>query len=343
MKQQNKAVKLLKSVVATVALPLIVWAIMEVIAVVFTGSHVISSNLDVRNLIRSAGISAAIAFALSMNITSGRMDLSLGSQRVAATILGGVVAEALGLGGVWVLIFALVFGTILGAVVGVMYVTLRIPPMVLGIGMACIYECFGFAATDGVGLRLVGTEGVDLLSNMNFTIVVVLIILVAMLILMTYTKFSYKFRAVRGSQQIARNSGINIFVNVALCYLVAGLVVSASGVLDAAFAGSMAASMGLTSNGSVMQNMFPMMIGCNFLSKYVNQSVGIVSAAVAVRIMTMGLNCFNMSEAMSSSINMFLFIAFLVWQANAWKLDRMRADKKRIAEAKAFKAARAAA
>ena len=86
-----------------------------------------------------------------------------------------------------------------------------------------------------------------------------------------------------------------------------------------------------------------MMIGCNFLSKYVNQSVGIVSAAVAVRIMTMGLNCFNMSEAMSSSINMFLFIAFLVWQANAWKLDRMRADKKRIAEAKAFKAARAAA
>lgn len=343
MKQQNKAVKLLKSVVATVALPLAVWAIMEVIAVVFTGSHVISSNLDVRNLIRSAGISAAIAFALSMNITSGRMDLSLGSQRVAATILGGVVAEALGLGGVWVLIFALVFGTVLGAIVGVLYVTLRIPPMVLGIGMACIYECFGFAATDGVGLRLVGTEGVDLLSNMNFTIVVVLIILVAMLILMTYTKFSYKFRAVRGSQQIARNSGINIFVNVALCYLVAGLVVSASGVLDAAFAGSMAASMGLTSNGSVMQNMFPMMIGCNFLSKYVNQSVGIVSAAVAVRIMTMGLNCFNMSEAMSNSINMFLFIAYLVWQSNAWKLDRMRADKKRIAEAKAFKAARAAA
>ena len=143
---------------------------MEVIAQIFTGSHVISSALDIRNLIRSAGISSAIAFALSMNITSGRMDLSLGAQRVAATILGGVVAESLGLGGIWVLIFALIFGTVLGAVVGVLYVTLRIPPMVLGIGMACIYECFGFAATDGVGLRLVGTEGVALLSNMNFTL-----------------------------------------------------------------------------------------------------------------------------------------------------------------------------
>ena len=40
---------------------------------------------------------------------------------------------------------------------------------------------------------------------------------------------------------------------------------------------------------------------------------------------------------------MFLFIAFLVWQANYWKLQRARDDKKRIAEAKAFKAARAAA
>ena len=100
--------------------------------------------------------------------------------------------------------------------------------------------------------------------------------------------------------------------------------------------------MGLTSNGSVMANMFPMMIGCNFLSRYVNQSIGIVSAAVAVRIMTMGLNCFNMTEAMSNSINMFLFIAFLVWQANSWRLQRARDDKKRIAEARAFKAARAA-
>lgn len=178
---------------------------------------------------------------------------------------------------------------------------------------------------------------------MNFTIAVVLILLVVMMILMTYTKFSYKFRAVQGSQQIARNAGINVFVNVAICYTVAGVIIAISGVLDAAFAGSMTASMGLTSNGSVMSHMFPMMIGCTFLSKYINQSVGIVSAAVAVRIFAMGLTCFNVSEAVSSSINMFLFIAFLVWQANSWRLARARDDKKRIAQAKAFKAARSAA
>ena len=39
----------------------------------------------------------------------------------------------------------------------------------------------------------------------------------------------------------------------------------------------------------------------------------------------------------------YLFIAFLVWQANSWRLARARDDKKRIAQAKAFKAARSAA
>lgn len=343
MKQQNKVLTILKQIGVTLAFPVAVWLLMEVLVYLTQGGHVINSVLDIRNMIRSAGISAAIAFALSMNITSGRMDLSLGSQRVAATILGGVVAQALGLGGVWVLIFALLFGLILGGIVGVLYVTLRIPPMVLGIGMACIYECFGFATTNGVGLRLVGTPGVELLSDMNFTIAMVCIILVFVFVLMNYTKFGYKFRAVQGSQQIARNAGINIFVNVALCYLVAGAIAAVSGVLDTAFSGSMAAAMGLTSNGSVMANMFPMMIGCNFLAKYVNQQIGIVSAAVAVQILSMGLNCFNISEAVNSSINMFLFIAYLVWQFNAYRIDQARQDKKRIAEAKAFKAARAAA
>lgn len=343
MKQQSKLFRVLKGAAVTIALPLAVYLIMEAIVFVSQGDHVISTVLDIRNLIRSAGISAAIAFALSMNLTSGRMDLSLGSQRVAGTILGGVIAAQLGLGGIWVLIFAILSGLVLGGVVGVLYVTLRIPPMVLGIGMACIYECLGFAATNGIGLRLVGTPGVTLLSDMNFTIAVVAVILVVMLVLMTYTKFSYKFRAVRGSQQIARNAGINVFVNVAICYTVAGVVVAISGVLDAAFAGSMSASMGLTSNGSVMAHMFPMMIGCTFLSKYVNQSIGIVSAAVAVRIFAMGLTCFNVSEAVSSSINMALFIAYLVWQANAWRIDRAKQDRKRIAEARAFKAAKVAA
>lgn len=339
MKSENKILKFLKGIGIALALPVAVLIIMEVLVGLFAEGHVISSSLDFKNLVRGAGITTAIAFALSMNLTSGRMDLSLGSQRVVATIVGGIVAEQLGLSGAWVLFFAVIFGLIFGGIVGILYVTLRIPPMVLGIGVACIYECIGFGMTDGVGLRLVGTEGIDVLSNVNFTIAVVAIIVITMMVVMTYTRFSYKFRAVRGNQQIAKNAGINIFVNVAICYTVAGVLVAVSGVLDAAFAGSMSASMGLTSNGTVMSNMFPMMIGCTFLSRYINQSIGIISASFAVKIMGMGLTCFNLSDATSGVVNMIIFIAFLVYQANAYKIAQARTDQKRIAEAKEYKAA----
>ena len=139
MKSNSKAIRLLKGIGVALALPAVVLIVMELLVFTTQGTHVISSGLDVKNLIRGAGISAAIAFALSMNMTSGRMDLSLGSQRITGTILGGVLAAQLGLGGIWIMIFAVVFGLGLGFVVGFLYVTLRIPPMVLGLGIACIY------------------------------------------------------------------------------------------------------------------------------------------------------------------------------------------------------------
>ena len=343
MKRTSKGVKILKSVAITLALPVIMYLVMELLVYATQGKHLFNSVLDIRNLIRGAGISAAVAFALSMNLTSGRMDLSLGAQRVAGTILGGLVAQSLGLTGIWYLVFAILFGLLFGGLVGVAFVTLRVPPMVLGIGMACILECVGFMVSGGIGLRIVGVPGTEILSNSTFTIAVIAVMVVFMLFLMTYTRFSYNFRAVRGSQHIARNSGINVFVNVAICYTVAGALVCVSGILDSAFSGSMAASMGLTSNGSVMANMFPMMIGCTFLAHYINQSVGVLSAAVALRIFSMALTAFNVSDAVSSCINMALFIAFLVWQANSDVFKQRKYDQERIAQAQEMKRKRAAA
>lgn len=337
MSKRLKTHNIVKKVAITLALPLITFIIMDLLAWIIKDTHIIRTALDVKNMVRGAGIAAAIAFALSMNLTSGRMDLSLGSQRVISTIFGGVLAAQLGLGGIWVLVFAILFGTLFGGLVGLAYVTLRIPPMVLGIGMACIYESLAFALTDGVGLRLVGMPGADILADVNFTIVVIGIVTIALLVLMTYTKFSYNFRAVRGNQTIAKNAGINIFVNVAICYTLAGLIISISGVLDAAFSGSMAPAMGLTSNGSVMRNMFAMMIGCSLLSKYINQSVGIISASVALKIFSMGLTAFNISDAMNNCINMAIFIVFLVYLANSNVIARYKYDKRRIAMAQEMK------
>jgi len=102
--------KKLKNVFVTIAFPAVTFVVMEVFCFAIKGHHVMASLLDLKTLIRDSGISAMIAFALSFNLSSGRYDLSLGAQRLAGTIIGGYIAVALGLSGVWFLIFALFFG-----------------------------------------------------------------------------------------------------------------------------------------------------------------------------------------------------------------------------------------
>jgi Ribose/xylose/arabinose/galactoside ABC-type transport systems, permease components len=320
--------KKIKNILITIAFPLAMYLLMECAVYALTGGHLIASELDIKNLIRSTGISAATAIALSMNLTSGRMDLSLGAQRLFGTIMGGVIAQSLGLGGIWVMIFAVIMGFVGGGLVGYLFVTLRIPPMVLGIGMACIYECIGSIVTGGRGLRLANTAGVELLSDSNFTIAVLILMIIAIWIILTYTKFSYDFRAVQGNQKIAREAGVNVFKNVFICYVLAGILVVIGGVLETAFGGSMDAATGLTSSGSVMSGMFAMSLGM-YMAKWSNQPIGIVVATLTLKFFTTALTAFSISNNLNNSIQMILFLVFLVFSANKDVLKVRKHDEAR--------------
>ena len=132
MKKHSKVLDIL----FTVAFPVAVWVLMEVLCLIFKQKHVISTGLDIKTIIRNAGIAAVTAFALSFNLKEGRFDLSLGAQRMAGTILGGLIAQAIGLSGLWLLLFAVAFGFLFGFLTGMAFIGLRVPPMVLGVGMA---------------------------------------------------------------------------------------------------------------------------------------------------------------------------------------------------------------
>ncbi len=326
----------IKNILFTVAFPVVMYLIMEIITMTLVHRHVLNSMLDVKTLIRNAGISAMIAFALSFNLTSGRFDLSLGAQRLAGTIIGGVIAINLNLSGLWLLIFAVVFGLLFGFLTGMMFIWLRVPPMVLGIGMGLIWEVFPYLASEGKGLNLFGKAGMDILSDTAFIIGVVVVVGLIVTLVLNKTKFGYELKAIQGSQLIAQNSGINIFRNTVLCYTFAGALVCIAGVIDVAYTTQMAASLGLTSNGVVAANMFSMILG-NYIGRKSNNSVGIIVAALTIKIFSYGLTQLELSEANTSVFNMLLFVGFLVFLANEHLLSNKKAEKARIQEAQNYK------
>ena len=327
---------LFKNILFTVAFPVVMYLIMELILYTTKGTHVISSQLDIKSILRDAGIAAIIAYALSFNLGSGRIDLSLGAQRLAGTILGGTIALNIGLTGVWLMLFAIVFGAIFGFITGMMFVTFRVPPIVLGIGMGLIIEVIPYVATKGVGLNLFGREGVAVLSETWFIGAVVVIVGAVVYVLINKTRFGYELNAIQGNQQISQNSGIKIFKHTVLCYTFAGALVCVAGVMSASYYTTLSASMGLTSSAVVMGNMFPMILG-GYIGRKSNSSIGIIVAALTIRIFSYALTLMEFSEANTSVFNMLFFVGFLVFLANEDVLRKKKAEKARIAEAIAYK------
>ena len=321
-----------KSILITVTVPLVMFLIMDVLCILAQGRHIFVSILDVQNYVRATCIAACTALALSLNLSNGRFDLSLGAQRLAAAILGGNLAIGLGLGGVGVLVFALVFGLLMGGVVGLIFVWFRTPAMVLGIGMALIYECLAFVGSNSKGLQLYAAPNVRNLSNMYMCIAVLLMILAIFLILIKYTRFGYHMRAIGGSQKIAHNSGINIFAHAIGCYTLAGGAIACAGIFEAAYSGSMDASMGLTSNSVVMTNCFPMYLG-KYLGRWSNEAVGILVSSMTIKFFQTGLSIMKFSMTEQRVFTLILFLVFLVFRANESIFSVRRAKKARIAAA----------
>ncbi len=202
--------------------------------------------------------------------------------------------------------------------------------------MAMIYECVAFVGSNAEGLQLFG-KGYDSLAEIEIIIAVVLISTLLIMILLRYTSFGYHLRAIRGSQLIAKNSGINIFAHAAACYTLAGGLVSFSGVFDAAYKGMMNAEIGLTSSASVMTNCFPMFLG-GFLSRWSNQATGILFATITLRIIDTGLTAIKIDITTTQLINMALFLGFLVFTANQNFFKDRKKLKNRLAQAREKKA-----
>ncbi len=328
---------LLFNVIFTTAVPAAVWLVMELLNYSMVGVHTMASALDWTSLMRNLASSFCFALGLNCNLQLGRMDTSTGSQMYLACIFGGNIALTLNLGGVGVMIFSLIFGMIAGGFAGLLFIKLRILPMVLGLGLSLVYECISFSAYDQQGLNLFGKPGVGILSDKVFILIICLIVILVMTYLFQYSSFGYNRRAIQGNQKLANDSGINIFGNAFLCYVIAGALVSIAGVFDTAYRSSLVPVLGMSSNSTVFANMFPMAVGM-WLSRRPNPVIGVLAGSISVQMLVIGLSKFTnigMSNYMQTCIKYSVWLIFMIYRMNEHKIKYYTDRKARIELAKA--------
>lgn len=317
------------SLLQTILLPLVVWLVFELLDQAVAGQHVIASLADIKTLLRNLITAFAFTLAISCNLFCGRMDLSLGAQMYAGVIIGGNLAIAMGWGGIGILVCAMVVSGLCGLVIGTMFIHMRILPMVLGLGMTLVFECICYGVNDQQGVTLFGKPGVEILSNVGFIIAVAGLLLVVTMYLFQYSSYGYRLRAIQGSQKLASDAGINIFRNCVQCYVLAGVLAACAGVFNAAYSGSLTPVMGMTSNGTVFSNMFPLMLGMWIGSFCRNQQLGLLMGSLSVRILIMGLSKLSLNNSMQNIILYTLFLLFSIYNANKSKISFSKARRAR--------------
>jgi ribose/xylose/arabinose/galactoside ABC-type transport system permease subunit len=179
------------------------------------------------------------AFGMTFVITTGGIDLSVGSTLALTSIFTGILLSTYGWGLVPTLIIILVAGSIMGAVNGVGVVYLKIEPLLMTLATMFIYR--------GLGLLLTGGRPVPINSDLFKTIfaegtiigipnpvIITVVLLMFCWFLLSKSIFGYNVRAVGGNSEAARVAGINISVTKMVTYLFMGLMAAAAGFITSA-------------------------------------------------------------------------------------------------------------
>ena len=237
-----KAVETLRDFVPFIAITLVIllfWAI--------SGDRFMS----VRNwtfIAQQTPVLLLLAFAQLMIITTGSIDISIGSSLAFSAFLGALGMTWFGDVG---LILGVLAGGLVGMTNGLIISLLKIPSFVTTLAMLIIVRALVIILSDGTSIYITGDSGASggnissvtapwLLSMGKFPSIFIVATIVAMFMWVFYQKtvFGQQLRALGGNEKVLRLVGVNVTWFKVKVFAAAGLMVGLAACVNLARAGA---------------------------------------------------------------------------------------------------------
>ena len=142
-----------KKLAGTIAIPVMTLLITTIICLA-KGVVMFENGLNWLTFVRAVANVSLVTYALSINLNSGRFDFSVGSIALLSSVFSSMIAVNNNLGPIVMLLLSLVFGTLLGLFSGLVYITVKLPPMIVSLGVALFYEGLAYSVTGGMAFPL---------------------------------------------------------------------------------------------------------------------------------------------------------------------------------------------
>ncbi len=195
-----------------------------------TGRNAISILLQV-------SINGILALGMSLVITTGGIDLSIGSMLALASVSIGLVLPATD-NIMLAVAVAVLFPTIFGFINGLLVGKLNMVPFVVTLATQLVIRGVAYVASGGGNLVLTSQAFRNIGNGKLFGVIpnpVVIFLFIAFLIyiLMHHTKFGRYVYATGGNINAAIASGVNVFVVRLFVYTIMGFCAGVAGVIMA--------------------------------------------------------------------------------------------------------------
>lgn len=320
--KKQKIVKNSKSIIGIVIIPLLAFVAME-IACAANGTSLFNNfSSTFQIFVRGVTIVLLLAFGVSINMHTGRFDFSTGAVMLIGGVVGAKLAVATGMGPVGMIFISAIAGAFFGCITGLLYILLKLPPMIIGLGMTLVLEGVTAIISDGCQPVNFGTDPsyFQFASNIWALLVIVVVALGLMIFLFHYTKFGYDYRALQTGQLIAVNTGVNEKKNAVICYTISGLMFGVSGALTVMMKNGVTPTINFSTIGSMFSCFLPLFFA-GFINKYCNKQISILLGCIAYEFIQVGFGQITFANAsfsleIRSVVEAVILVGFLIYVNN---------------------------
>ncbi|WP_087064714.1 ABC transporter permease [Intestinibacillus massiliensis] len=268
---------------------------------------------NLTNLLKQIAVNAILAVGMTVVMTTGSFDLSVGSVVGVAGVVVALSAKA-GVPGIAALLIGVLVGAAFGCVNGLAIAAFKIPSFIVTLAMMQAARglsymfCEGFPVTGFPKSYLFIGQGYFLGVPVPVYIMAAVAVLVA--VLMRQTKFGRYVYFIGGNEEAAALSGINVFKTRVLSHTLCGLLAGVAGIVLTFRVGS---AMPAAGEGFEMDAIAAAVIGGCSLSGGVSRISGTVLGALILGLISNGMNLLGVTTYPQMVIKgAIIFVAVLL-------------------------------
>ena len=272
------------------------------------------------------------AYAIAYGNICGVFDFTIGSRLVISGVIGGLLAAQYGFAGM--ILGATISAIVVGIITGVLNWWLKIPSLVLTMGLAMVFEIIGSKLAGHYGFVQIDNKYAIFGSSPNI-VIIFLLSAVLFYFVFNHTVFSFHMRAVGSNEAVAKNSGIKTDLVKCKSFVYGSVFIGIAAILTLSQSGSVGAQTSLGSVTIMFKPLISVLLAL-VLQRICDLTIGIFIAQFTLNIIFIGLIAVGLPDTFQNVVLGFFLLVVMILFENSGRIEELK--EKRAARQKAMSA-----